>query len=201
MTGRERSIAECAPFHVGYRESPVVIVGSAIGACLLLALAAQVRIPVPGTEVPMTLQLLAVLMIGFIFSAKSVVLALLGYLALGAAGVPVFSPGSPGLWGPTGGYLVGFLPAALLVSLLRGPREAGLVRLLGAGAVGVTVVFACGIGWRIAWLVGDWRLALQTGLSPFILKATVELCLAAMLMKSIHRWRHRRRKIFSGRIK
>ncbi|MEK7731830.1 MAG: hypothetical protein AAB363_08230, partial [Planctomycetota bacterium] len=64
--------------------------------------------------------------------------------------------------------------------------------LFGAGAVGVVAVFVCGIGWRIAWLAGDWRLALQTGLLPFALKAMVELCLAVALVLSIRRWQARR---------
>jgi biotin transporter BioY len=65
-------------------------------------------------------------------------------------------------------------------------------RLLGAGAVGVAVVFSCGVGWRLAWLDGDWRLALQTGLFPFALKAVVELGLAVALAVMVRRWHERR---------
>ena len=166
--------------------------GSVLGFFLLVTLAAQVRIPVPGTEVPMTLQLLGVLLAGLLLSPNQAAAALSTYLVLGTAGLPVFSPGSTGLWGPTGGYLVGFIPAAWLMSVLRGRGDSSVSRLFGAGTVGVVVIFVCGIGWRIAWLAGDWRLALQTGLLPFVLKAMAELCLAVALVLSVRRWQGRR---------
>jgi len=159
---------------------------------LLVTLGAQVRVPVPGTEVPMTLQLLGVLLAGLMLSPNQAVAALSAYLVLGTAGLPVFSPGSTGLWGPTGGYLVGFIPAAWLMSVLRRRGDTGVSRLFVAGAVGVVVVFVCGIAWRIVWLAGDWRLALVTGLMPFALKAMLELCLAVALVLPIRRWQGRR---------
>lgn len=166
------------------------------GCVLLTALAAQVRIPVPGTEVPMTLQLAAVLMTGFLLTPAQAIAAMLVYLGLGVAGIPVFAPGSMGLAGPTGGYLVGFVVAAWLVCLLKGPREAGLVRLLAAGAVGTAAVFFCGIAWRV-WLAlvyghlgGDLWPVVAMGLLPFLPKAVLELGCAAMLARS---WRGGRR--------
>jgi biotin transport system substrate-specific component len=170
------------------RRSTGVVLARGLGCCLLVTLAAQVRVPVPGTEVPMTLQLLAVVLTGLSLSPREAAAALSTYLILGAAGLPVFSPGSTGLFGPTAGYLVGFIPAAWAVSLVRGPRGEAVSRLLGAGAVGVAVVFSCGVGWRLAWLNGDWRLALQTGLFPFALKAVVELGLAVALAVTVRRW-------------
>lgn len=174
------------------RQSIAVKFGSVLGGCLLVSLAAQMRFPIPGTEVPMTFQLLAVLLVGLSLSPKQSAAALSAYLLLGSVGLPVFSPGSIGVWGPTGGYLVGFIPAAWLISVLRGRGGSGAWRHLGAGAVGIALVFVCGIGWRVAWLAGDWRLALQTGLLPFALKAMVELCLAVALVTMAHRWRVRR---------
>lgn len=159
---------------------------------LLVTLAAQVRVPVPGTEVPMTLQLLVVLLAGLALSPNQAAAGLSAYLALGTAGLPVFSPGSSGIWGPSGGYLVGFIPAAWLMGVLRGRGSAGVSRLFVAGFVGVVVVFVCGIGWRMVWLAGDWRLALQTGLLPFAFKAIVELCLAVTVVLSIRRWQMHR---------
>ena len=170
----------------------VLVLARIFGFCLLVTLAAQVRVPVPGTEVPMTLQLLAVLLTGLSLSPKEAAAVLSIYLAVGTLGLPVFSPGSTGLVGPTGGYLVGFIPAAWVMSTLRGQRRGTVARLLGAGAIGVAVVFFCGIGWRLAWLNGDWRLALQTGLFPFALKAMVELGLAAALAVTVRGWQERR---------
>lgn len=167
-------------------------VASVLGALILVTLAAKVAVPVPGTDVPMTLQLLAVLVIGLSLSPTHSVAALSAYLVLGSAGLPVFSPWSTGLWGPTGGYLVGFIPAAWLMGILCGRGNSGAWRMLVAGAAGIALVFVCGVGWRIAWLAGDWRMAFQTGLIPFAVKATLELCLAVTLVMTVRRWRERR---------
>ena len=85
-------------------------VAAALAGALAVALAAQVSIPVPGTAVPMTLQPLAVLVVGGLLGPRFGALSLVMYLAMGAAGLPVFTPGGlPGaarLFGPTGGFLL-----------------------------------------------------------------------------------------------
>src|SRR5213083_1404006 len=107
-------------------ERPVVIhrvVAVMLGAALVAA-AAQVSVPLPGTPVPMTLQPLAVLLVGGLLGAPLGASSLLLYLALGAAGLPVFTPfGVPGLGrllGPTGGYLLAYPLAAFAVGRIAG---------------------------------------------------------------------------------
>ena len=136
----------------------------------------------------MTLQLLAVLLTGFALPPPRAIAAILLYLVCGAAGLPVFAPGSMGLIGPTGGYIVGFVMAAWLVSVLKGGSKAPFWRLLGAGAAGTLTVFTLGVGWRVIWLGGDIPLAVTTGLIPFLAKAVIELFLAATLVASIRGW-------------
>jgi hypothetical protein len=75
---------------------------SVIGFAAFTALGAQVRVPVPWSDVPMTLQSLAVLMVGFTLGPVAACSAMLLYLGCGAAGLPVFAPGSAGLFGATG---------------------------------------------------------------------------------------------------
>src|SRR5206468_7199189 len=84
---------------------------------VLVALAAQVSIPLPGTPVPMTLQPMAVLLVGGLLGPQLGALSLILYLAMGAAGLPVFTPTVPlvgvaRLFGPTGGYLLAYPVAA-----------------------------------------------------------------------------------------
>ena len=83
---------------------------------MVVALSAQVAIPVPFSPVPMTLQPLAVLAVGGLLGGAGGLLALVLYLVLGVVGLPVFAPGGlPGflrLIGPTGGYLLAFPVAA-----------------------------------------------------------------------------------------
>src|SRR3954465_8113509 len=89
----------------------------ALGA-LLVAAAAQVSIPLPGTPVPMTLQPMAVLLVGGLLGARLGARSMILYLAMGAAGLPVFTPSAillPGvgrLFGATGGYLLAYPVAA-----------------------------------------------------------------------------------------
>src|SRR6185436_4701400 len=98
---------------VGSRSS---VVGTRVGAVVLgtalVTLAAQIAIPLPGTPVPMTLQPLAVLLVGALLGPSLGAGSMILYLVLGAAGLPVFTPyGLPGLArlvGPTGGYLLAY---------------------------------------------------------------------------------------------
>lgn len=157
---------------------------------LLTALAAQVRIPVPGTDVPMTLQLVAVLLAGLMLTPGAALSAMIAYVGLGVAGLPVLSPGSAGLLGPTGGYLVGFAVAAWTVALICN-RQPARGRCIAAAVVGVAIVLSFGMVWRIAWLAGDVGLAVQTSLWPFAPKAVVEAVLAGLIASRVNARRAR----------
>lgn len=148
-----------------------------VGFAALTALGAQVQVPVPGTLVPMTLQLAAVLATGCFLSAPLAMLAMTLYLAAGTAGLGVFAAGSVGLAGVTGGYLFAFVPAAGTISLLRG-RHAGALRIMLAGACGVAIALSMGAWWQASWLGLNWDVALRMGVWPFLSKAMVELGLA-----------------------
>jgi len=150
-------------------------IGRVVGCCAMVAVFAQVRVPL--TPVPMTLQLLGVLLAGFWLPPVSAAAALLLYLLLGVAGMPVFAYGSLGLVGPTGGYLVGFLVAAVAISTVRG-RSRSWVRLLSAGAMGVFVVFGLGALWQVSVFGWSWSTAMELGVTPFVAKAVIELGLA-----------------------
>src|SRR6266508_6577862 len=87
---------------------------------VLVALAAQVSIPLPGTPVPMTLQPMAVLLVGGLLGARFGAFSMMLYLAMGAAGLPGFTPTVPllgvaRLFGPPGGYLLEYPIAAYMV--------------------------------------------------------------------------------------
>src|SRR5579864_6118821 len=96
-----------------------------VAATAIIALAAHVAFPLPFTPVPLTLQPLAVLGVGLAFGPVGGMLTVLAYLAEGACGLPVFSPGGPGgvaqlFFGPTSGYLLAYpLVAAIAGGLSR----------------------------------------------------------------------------------
>ena len=90
-----------------------------IAMALLLGLSSWISIPLG--PVPITMQLTVVFLIGLLLPIKYAVFSLALYLILGASGVPIFAEGRSGfsvLTGPTGGYLLGFLMAAALISHL-----------------------------------------------------------------------------------
>lgn len=160
---------------------------------VLLVVSAQVRVPVFGTPVPGTLQLLAVLIIALAMRPSCVVASVGAYLVLGTLGLPVFAAGSVGLLGVTGGYLGGFFVGALACSLLGGRSHGSWWRLALSALVGATIVLLCGAAWIMAWLGGDWDVALRLGGAPFVLKAVVESLLAATIVVGYGKVVHRRR--------
>jgi biotin transport system substrate-specific component len=118
-------------------------------AILTLSLSAHARVPLPWTPVPVTLQDVVVLLAGALLGLRAGVAATLGYLALGAAGAPVFASGAglAYLAGPTGGYLVGFVAAAALVGALRpiGRPFASVLGILAAGELLIHVLGVLGL--------------------------------------------------------
>src|SRR5437762_6467743 len=103
-------------------------VAAVVLGALVVAAAAQVAVPLPGTPVPMTLQPIAVLLVGGLLGGPLGALSMILYLAMGAAGLPVFTPTVPlvgvaRLFGPTGGYLLAYPIAAYAVGAIVLPRR------------------------------------------------------------------------------
>lgn len=160
------------------------------------ALAAQVRVPIPLTPVPLTLQTVLVLLSGALLGARLGAVSQLAYLGLGVAGVPVFAGGAFGLaylLGPTGGYLLAFPAAAFLVGTLARPgQRRGMVdalRLVAALAAGSLVILVSGAAWLTA-LTGDLAGAVTLGIMPFLMGDVIKVSLAALIA-----WRGRRRTL------
>jgi len=157
-------------------KSGVVVACVGVGLfCLLTILGALVRVPLPGTPVPMTLQTAVVLFAGVALGARLGAFSQLLYLAIGLAGVPVFADSVAGpqyVFGATGGYLLGFLIVPIVVGRLTA-RSSGLRPTLAAAAVGTVLIFALGVGW-LAISTGSVWTALQQGLLPFWLGAVLK---------------------------
>ncbi len=102
--------------------------GAVVLGALLVAGAAQVSVPLPGTPVPMTLQPMAVLLVAGLLGPQLGALSMILYLAMGAAGLPVFTPTVPlvgvaRLFGPTGGYLLAYPVAAWATGWFSDPAR------------------------------------------------------------------------------
>lgn len=132
--------------------------GIVLAASLAVAAAAHIAFPLPFTPVPFTLQPLAVLLVGLLLGPVDGGVALLAYLAEGAAGLPVFSPTGPGgllqLLGPTGGFLMVYpVVAAIAGGVCRALRArlSAFPAALLACSLATAVLFTAGASW-LAWL-------------------------------------------------
>ena len=156
----------------------------ALGAALV-AIAAQIAVPLPGTPVPMTLQPLAVLLVGALLGPGLGASAMLLYLGLGAAGLPVFTPyGLPGvarLVGPTGGYLLAYPVAAFAVGKIAGDGRRA-ARLALAAFAGLVLIHLGGLA-QLALLTGSGSGAVRLGTLPFIVGDLAKVALAVLMLK------------------
>ncbi len=160
------------------------VVAIGLGA-LVVALAAQVRVPLPFTPVPVTLQDLAVLTVGGVLGPVAGAAALVTYLALGIAGLPVFSGGAAGLawlFGPTGGYLLAFPVAAYAMGAIA--ARGGFVRALLGAALGMVIIHLGGVA-QLAVLSGSLDAAVRLGSLPFLTVSLVKTGLAAALVTGV----------------
>jgi biotin transport system substrate-specific component len=154
-----------------------------ISGSLLVALSAQVAV---GYPVPITAQTFAVLMLAALLGPGRAALCLLAYIAEGAAGLPVFAQGKAGLvvlFGPTGGYLIGFVPAAYLVGFLaRKGWDRRISTTILAMIFGNVIIYAFGLLW-LSGLLGL-HSALAGGLYPFIPGDLLKIALAVAVLPS-----------------
>lgn len=164
------------------RDITLVLLGS-----WLIALFAQIEIPLPFSPVPITGQTFAVLLVGALLGSKRGAAAMLAYITQGAAGLPFFAGGASGfgiLTGATAGYLVGFIVAAYVVGLLA---ERGMERNFKTSIVpflvGTVIIYAFGVTW-LSTVVGSFGKAVELGLVPFIVGDVLKMLAAGVALPS-----------------
>jgi len=153
-----------------------------LGMAVLTGIAAQVRIPLPNTPVPVTAQVFAVLVSGILLGGGYGALSQAMYLALGVAGVPWFT-GNP----VTVGYIIGFVPAAFLVGTLtdRWVPARRVLPLAGIMLAAVLVIYASGALWFAAVTRAGLRETLLMAVVPFIGFDAVKALAAAGIASSL----------------
>ncbi|MFP4055059.1 MAG: biotin transporter BioY, partial [Phycisphaerae bacterium] len=154
-------------------------VAAVLAGSLLMALCAQIAFRLPFAPlVPVTMQTFGVLVLGMLLGPARGTAAVVAYLAEGLIGLPVFAQGALGaayMAGPTGGYLVAFVPAVWLVgTLARRGWDRSVARTLLAMALGTAVIFAGGWAWLVC-LTGSATVAFAGGVVPFLPGAVVKV--------------------------
>ena len=154
-----------------------------VGFSLLTALAAQLVVPLPWTPVPVTGQTFAVLLTGALLGSRLGALAMLAYLAEGAAGLPFFKGGAGGahylFLSPTAGYLLAFPVAAYVTGRLaeRG-WDRRFATAAAAMALGSLVILAAGWAGLMRFSPTP-AAAFNAGVAPFLPGDVIKIALAA----------------------
>jgi len=158
-----------------------------IGFNLILVASAWLSFNLPFSPVPVTGQTLGVLLIAMALGSARGTAVVLAYLAEGAAGLPVFAGGKAGvaaLIGPTGGYLFGFVAAALIIGYLsdRG-WHAGYIKCIAAMTLGTAAIFACGLTWLSVYVPAG--TLITAWLTPFVPGALVKIAIASVVLPTV----------------
>jgi biotin transport system substrate-specific component len=170
------------PSRSAVRAVVLMVVGTA-----LLYLSAKIQVPF--YPVPMTMQTLAVLVIGASYGWRLGGATVALYLAQGAIGLPVFANTPPAvaslayLAGPTGGFLVGFVAAAMLTGVMAELGwDRSLVRVLLMMVAGHAIIFLFGLGWLSTLM--PFAKAWAVGAAPFVAATVLKTALAAALIQA-----------------
>ena len=157
----------------------------------LLCVLAPIAIPVPMSPVPLSFATFVVYLKGVLLCVKQSVLCVLVYLLLGAVGLPVFSGFSGGigvLLGPTGGYLLGYLPCVALIGWMCDAKRRA-IRTVFAMILGTLLCYLLGTVWFLAVMKDSYTIgqAVLVCVVPYLIFDFVKILVAAAVEKPIKR--------------
>lgn len=177
---RDHTLSQAVAGHHSVARSVAIVLGGSI----LLAISAQISVPM--FPVPMTMQTLMISLLGLTLGSRLAAATVVTYLAQGAMGFPVLANGMGGLapfMGPTAGFLAGFVLQAWLTGVLaeRGLGR-GALRLSLAALVPAMLIYVPGVAWLTAATPLDLGGAVQAGMLPFVLGDVVKSVLAGVVV-------------------
>jgi biotin transport system substrate-specific component len=180
-----------------FKQAVLVIVGIA-----LLALAAQIKVPMWPSPVPVTMGTFAVLTIGAAYGARLGLITILGYMLIGALGFDVFAGSSAEkyglayMMGGTGGYLVGYVLATVFLGwTARRGWDRSVLWMALALLIGNVIIYVPGVAWIHQIIVAGafdpatyssvWEQTMVWGLTPYLIGDAMKLALAALLLPGL----------------
>lgn len=183
----------CTEINKNHRGASVNKTAEMTKMALMVAMncvSAYIIIPLPFSLSPIALQTLIVNLTGYVLNAKQAFMTMLVYLLVGLAGVPVFTGGSAGpgkLFGPTGGYIIGFLFTAVFLAYFRGEKYSFKRYALLGCVIGIPLIYVFGVV-QLKLITGmGWDKAIMTGALPFIPLDIVKCLAAAVIAGPINR--------------
>lgn len=152
----------------------------------LIAVGAFIAIPIG--PVPIVLQNLFVLLAGLLLGARWGMASVGLYLLAGICGLPVFSGGGAGIghfFGPTGGYLISYLPAVFVIGLVA-EKTTGLVARTGALVLAHVIIFGLGVTWLKVATGMTFAKAMAVGMFPFLIGDVIKIIAALCIAKALY---------------
>ncbi len=182
MTGSTKSLP--------HRSTTAALITSALFTALIAVLA-QVAVPLPFSPIPLTGQVVGVLLAAALLDRRSALLCVTAYLLLGAAGAPVFSMARGGFYiltGPSGGYLWGFIPAVFCVNLIiEKTRSESVAANAAAMLAALLIIYTSGLLQLNAIMGYTLIQGFLVGIAPFIPLDLLKVALAAWLSARVSR--------------
>lgn len=152
----------------------------------LIAIGAFIAIPVG--PVPIVLQNMFVLMAAIFLGPRWGVACVAVYLLIGFAGIPVFAGGTSGigkLFGPTGGYLLGYLPSVFVTAVISKFLGKKMLSDIIAMVIGSLIIYAAGLPWLKIVTSMSWEKTFALGMYPFLIGDALKIIAAAFIAKSL----------------
>ena len=152
----------------------------------LTAVGAFIAIPIG--PVPIVLQNLFVLLAGLLLGSRWALASVGIYLLAGACGLPVFAGGQGGIGrivGPTGGYLLGYLPAVYVIGVISEKSGQRVVWDVIAMILGSVLIYACGVTWLKVLTGMSWPKTLAVGMFPFLIGDALKIAVAVPIAKAV----------------
>lgn len=172
------------------RENKLTIKTIALIAVMTAVTCVLAPLSLPIGPVPISLTNLAIYFGLYILDVKKESLSYIVYMLIGLAGLPVFSNFTGGvgkLFGPTGGYIIGFLPMAVIAGIFIDRTKGKLLPSLLGMVLGTVICYALGTIWLAYQANMDFKAALFAGVIPFIPGDLIKMVLAAVLGPKIKR--------------
>lgn len=156
----------------------------------LVSISSYIVIPLPFTAIVITGQTLIINLLALVLTPGEAFFTMMCYWLLGMAGVPIFAGGTSGpgkMLGPAGGYYIGFIAAAVLISILKGKKYNFVRYMIVCVFVGMVTIYGIAWVWMKVASNMTWGAAFAAGVLPFLLLDTVKCVAAAAMAKPLQK--------------